>query len=311
MGDVAMSSTSILPLETFLSMYQSTDTNRSSPGTEDKIDVGLLWQFGLALIAGVFLFGLPCTCLLSWWARRHMRMHSINEVDPGVFHRISQAQNGRQLVKEADMNLFPIRTYHPKHFRRQPPIHAESSVKISSNIPATASADGAESIATALETETSPDGFGRTGESTATLFVVDIDTPTSSFCVDDMSVKSATPSLAYCIDTCPICLENFEEGEPVRELLPCQHYFHGPCIEPWVTQRKGICPLCRSDVSLLIQDQTEWDQTHVESHQNQTARPESPHSEIDLSDLHTSAQTQQLEAHADLLRRLMEYTTQR
>lgn len=39
-----------------------------------------------------------------------------------------------------------------------------------------------------------------------------------------------------------ICVGAFVEGDDVR-LLPCGHDFHPACIDPWLLQRSGTCPL--------------------------------------------------------------------
>ncbi|KAK1827592.1 hypothetical protein QBC39DRAFT_174779 [Podospora conica] len=46
---------------------------------------------------------------------------------------------------------------------------------------------------------------------------------------------------------CSICTEDFSVGEDVR-VLPCDHKFHPPCIDPWLINVSGTCPLCRLDL---------------------------------------------------------------
>jgi hypothetical protein len=41
---------------------------------------------------------------------------------------------------------------------------------------------------------------------------------------------------------CSICTEDFTVGEDVR-VLPCDHKFHPPCIDPWLINVSGTCPL--------------------------------------------------------------------
>ncbi|KAK0635046.1 hypothetical protein B0T17DRAFT_474368, partial [Bombardia bombarda] len=53
---------------------------------------------------------------------------------------------------------------------------------------------------------------------------------------------------------CSICTEDFTVGEDVR-VLPCNHKFHPPCIDPWLVNVSGTCPLCRLD--LRPQDEKE------------------------------------------------------
>lgn len=43
--------------------------------------------------------------------------------------------------------------------------------------------------------------------------------------------------------SCTICLEDFVANERVL-VTPCNHMFHGHCLEPWV-KSQGKCPVCR------------------------------------------------------------------
>lgn len=46
---------------------------------------------------------------------------------------------------------------------------------------------------------------------------------------------------------CSICTEDFSRGEEVR-VLPCNHKFHPDCVDPWLLNVSGTCPLCRIDL---------------------------------------------------------------
>ncbi|CAG8953862.1 hypothetical protein HYFRA_00006755 [Hymenoscyphus fraxineus] len=65
------------------------------------------------------------------------------------------------------------------------------------------------------------------------------------------SVKSSTPGAATSITEaelgCSICTEDFTTGEDVR-VLPCNHKYHPACIDPWLLNVSGTCPLCRHDL---------------------------------------------------------------
>ncbi len=54
---------------------------------------------------------------------------------------------------------------------------------------------------------------------------------------------------------CSICTEDFTVGEDVR-VLPCDHKFHPPCIDPWLTNVSGTCPLWYVLISPVISG---WD----------------------------------------------------
>ncbi|KAI6134552.1 hypothetical protein EV401DRAFT_2052946 [Pisolithus croceorrhizus] len=53
-------------------------------------------------------------------------------------------------------------------------------------------------------------------------------------------------------ETCPICIVGFEEGDDLR-VLPCEgkHRFHQACVDPWLLELSGSCPLCRQDFHAL------------------------------------------------------------
>mmetsp|Transcript_40312 Transcript_40312/g.114124 ORF Transcript_40312/g.114124 Transcript_40312/m.114124 type:complete len:441 (+) Transcript_40312:484-1806(+) len=45
--------------------------------------------------------------------------------------------------------------------------------------------------------------------------------------------------------SCPICLEPFVPGEKYRS-LSCSHVFHKDCVDTWLVDHRGDCPVCRS-----------------------------------------------------------------
>lgn len=42
--------------------------------------------------------------------------------------------------------------------------------------------------------------------------------------------------------SCPICTDDFVKGQDLR-VLPCNHQFHMECIDPWLINVSGTCPL--------------------------------------------------------------------
>ncbi|CAK9867366.1 unnamed protein product, partial [Sphagnum jensenii] len=69
------------------------------------------------------------------------------------------------------------------------------------------------------------------------------------------SVVDAIPLRTHCkpVDDCDeapqcyICLVEYEEGDSVRT-LPCNHEYHKNCVDKWLTEIHGVCPLCRGNV---------------------------------------------------------------
>ena len=48
--------------------------------------------------------------------------------------------------------------------------------------------------------------------------------------------------------TCAVCLADFDDGEPVRVLPECLHYFHAECIGTWL-RGSTSCPMCRAETT--------------------------------------------------------------
>ncbi|KAJ5804896.1 Zinc finger RING-type [Penicillium riverlandense] len=48
--------------------------------------------------------------------------------------------------------------------------------------------------------------------------------------------------------SCPICTDDFIKGQDLR-VLPCNHQFHMECIDPWLVNVSGTCPLCRINLN--------------------------------------------------------------
>ncbi|KAG0531104.1 hypothetical protein BDA96_05G245100 [Sorghum bicolor] len=51
-------------------------------------------------------------------------------------------------------------------------------------------------------------------------------------------------------ETCSVCLSQLVDGEKVRVLTACMHYFHATCVEAWL-HRKANCPVCRTPAMVV------------------------------------------------------------
>ncbi|XP_020576856.1 RING-H2 finger protein ATL40-like [Phalaenopsis equestris] len=71
----------------------------------------------------------------------------------------------------------------------------------------------------------------------------------------DARAVASLPTFVYCSGNnndvgeseCIICLSEVVEGEKMKMLSNCKHYFHVKCIDMWLHEH-STCPICRADV---------------------------------------------------------------
>ncbi|KAF9668737.1 hypothetical protein SADUNF_Sadunf14G0034700 [Salix dunnii] len=76
--------------------------------------------------------------------------------------------------------------------------------------------------------------------------------PAPEAVVNSLTLKNyqkshGTENVAQHEQQCHICLVDYEEGDKIR-VLQCSHEFHMSCVDKWLKEIHGVCPLCRDDV---------------------------------------------------------------
>ncbi|KAL8193205.1 hypothetical protein R6Q57_027109 [Mikania cordata] len=46
--------------------------------------------------------------------------------------------------------------------------------------------------------------------------------------------------------SCPICLEEYKNGDKIGRMGKCGHDFHVDCIKKWLLMKK-LCPICKTE----------------------------------------------------------------
>lgn len=70
-------------------------------------------------------------------------------------------------------------------------------------------------------------------------------------------------------DGCSICLQSWDEEDEVTQ-LPCRHHFCTRCVEQWLTDCRGHCPICNAAVLCSSQRETTQDATPTPAHEDTT-----------------------------------------
>ena len=52
-------------------------------------------------------------------------------------------------------------------------------------------------------------------------------------------------------DTCPVCLEDLDNSQPVELLDECKHGFHRDCIQRW-SQQNANCVMCKKESTPML-----------------------------------------------------------
>ncbi|CEG83948.1 hypothetical protein RMATCC62417_17810 [Rhizopus microsporus] len=88
--------------------------------------------------------------------------------------------------------------------------------------------------------------------------------------VNALPIKLYEPGVSKNIN-CAICLDDFVLGKSDVRILPCGHGFCVLCIDPWLTQKSTVCPICK------------WDCLPTDLRQEREAQGSTSHSDVSNS----------------------------
>lgn len=137
------------------------------------------------------------------------------------------------VLTDEQFNSLPTMTY-------QSGAKSESHESRSDGLDLSTDGDGEKSEVPMQGTGSAPDIEEAEGSGSALAN----DQATATSTGDGETDSPMTPSCTLC----SICIEDFEAGESLLILPRCKHAFHRDCIHPWLTERQGCCPLCKTNV---------------------------------------------------------------
>lgn len=116
----------------------------------------------------------------------------------------------------------------------------------------------------------------------------------NTYTVSEDAIES--PNLTTSSTMCSICIEDFEPGERIRILPRCKHAFHTDCILPWLTERRGCCPLCKLGVMDETMDECDHDNdtNHATINQEENQQ-QTPPNHVGVEATHGDNQSQSAE----------------
>jgi len=66
--------------------------------------------------------------------------------------------------------------------------------------------------------------------------------------IEDVSKSKKVGIAVKNYPNCSICFDKFKINNEIRVIATCLHPFHAKCIDKWLTNFKGICPIDKQPI---------------------------------------------------------------
>jgi hypothetical protein len=172
---------------------------------------------------------------------QHFELLNYIHTQPIPMHQMSTHQEDCRLTSEELQSLRTLR--YSNRLQRSPSVHTINGRKPSMRRPRTSKSDetihipephAEESIAEADQGPSHPKEEPMEPKESPSQ-------PEPEAQVDTTREEDRTTD-----DTCALCIEDYAEGDLLRE-LHCGHRYHAECVDEWLTTSKRTCPVCNSD----------------------------------------------------------------
>ncbi|CAG8667872.1 14465_t:CDS:1 [Dentiscutata erythropus] len=219
------------------------------------------WLFAMFAVGGILVTSFFISILI------HMRLYRLRRNHQEEIRRQRTADDITGMRKwtldQEDIDSLRVFTYSKKTAASRKSAEISTSAKMDENDNSVAtnetdenSGDKSNGDVDAKESSTAPRSLSHkssvrstrsTRSTKSTRSQKAINNAVSLFTSTDSTQNPAVSDNDMALEeTCAICLEDFDDGDKIRE-LPCHHYYHVECIDPWLTTKSSSCPLCKKD----------------------------------------------------------------
>ncbi|KAF8608935.1 hypothetical protein BDV93DRAFT_466029 [Ceratobasidium sp. AG-I] len=226
-----------------------TDPSATSSDNSSKPNTGLAMIVLYAITGCVSV--LFCVVILSGAIRaiRHPERYGPRSGDPNIHGPGGAPQSRAGGLTRAILDTFPVVKFgRPPadrgHYSEQEAKDFETkSLEMTRTSGASELERGAGATVRLVD---APDGTGVVGGA------VRRPQPVASGSAPPSPTRDEVTRAAIGVETCPICIVDFEDGDDLR-VLPCEgrHRFHRDCVDQWLLELSSSCPLCREDFGAL------------------------------------------------------------
>jgi hypothetical protein len=209
-------------------------TDSTIPGTASGTSVALIILYSITgIITALFLLIIITGAIR---AHRHPERYG-----PRANARFGRPRQSRAKgIAAAVLDTIPIvrfgaSTSVPEVDKQAVDVEMQDSTTTSESRPSSADAEAGSSKDRAV---TSPSEQEEQAQSSGAAGVVEAPEAVAATPTAMNTTEEAMSSQKQC----PVCMEDFTQGQEVR-MLPCHHHFHPECIDPWLLNVSGSCPL--------------------------------------------------------------------
>ncbi|KAJ2994740.1 hypothetical protein HDV02_001352 [Globomyces sp. JEL0801] len=216
--------------------------------------------FEISFSTFVYVFYWPASCPSIYFDRTQWRQPGESLVD--YRQRVVDDFNSRNIVRtqpndielmrtddcrltQTELDTLKILTFTCHEVRRKPSVRSIVSLQQKPKITRPKSIRNSSIDS---KRRISSEAFGKTANESSSYGYQTVMTEAESVVVVKLNEANAEEGHGERTtdEVCALCLEDYEEGDVLRE-LHCNHRYHAECVDSWLIGNKRTCPVCNAD----------------------------------------------------------------